>query len=245
MNAKGNNDLQSRYEFNSAWAERIAHLIIIGLAVDIIAAFILGKSWLEITLNIVANVLIIAGVWGELRFSKRAKEAGDGIVAESLAIAAIANEKAAAANERTVKLQIALEEERQKRLGRVLTKAQFDILQTLRGKVSKVYVTCDRDPEALFFSGQITTALSHAGIKLEMHPPQTGDVGTGVLIVLGSSWPGKATDHPLVEAFLKTGLLIGGGVFEGGFSTLPTDAPVLLIGRKMVELENPYLPPSQ
>jgi hypothetical protein len=81
--SSGNGDLQSRYEFNSAWAERIALLIIAGLAVDIIAAFLLGKSWLEIVLNIVANLLIIAGVWGELRFSRYAKEAADAMVAEA------------------------------------------------------------------------------------------------------------------------------------------------------------------
>ncbi len=109
MNAKGTNNLQSKYDFNSAWAERIAHLIIIGLAVDIVAAFILGKSYLEITLNIGANLLIIAGVWGELLFSRRAKEAGDGIVAEANANAAKAQERTASLEKETAvaKLELA------------------------------------------------------------------------------------------------------------------------------------------
>jgi len=81
-------NLQSKYEFNSTWADRIARLIIVGLVVDIVAAFILGKSWLEIALNIIANLLIIAGVWGELRFSRRAKEASDAIVARAQIAAA-------------------------------------------------------------------------------------------------------------------------------------------------------------
>jgi hypothetical protein len=83
-NENGGN-LQSKYEFNSTWADRIAHLILIGLAVDIIAAFVLGKSPLEVTLSITASVLIALGVWGELWFARRAKEAGDGIVAEAKA----------------------------------------------------------------------------------------------------------------------------------------------------------------
>jgi hypothetical protein len=84
MSNKGGRDLQSRYEFNSTLAERIALLIIVGLAVEIASVFIVGKPLLwEGVLTIFANVLIAAGVWGELRYSKRAKEAGDGIVAEA------------------------------------------------------------------------------------------------------------------------------------------------------------------
>ena len=87
-NAEKGRNLQSQYEFNSRWGDRIARLILLGLAVDIFAAFILGKSALEIVLTIVANALIFAGVWGELWFEKRAKAAGDGLVAEANARAA-------------------------------------------------------------------------------------------------------------------------------------------------------------
>ncbi len=84
MNDK-NGNLQSRYEFHSLWSDRLGYLIIVGLAVDIVGAIIVGKSGLEIGLGILANVLIIAGVWGELWFARRAKEAGDGITAEAKA----------------------------------------------------------------------------------------------------------------------------------------------------------------
>jgi hypothetical protein len=66
--SKGTNEseLRSRYETFSTWGERVALLILVGLAVEIASVFILEKSWLEAVLTISANMLIIAGVWGEL-----------------------------------------------------------------------------------------------------------------------------------------------------------------------------------
>jgi hypothetical protein len=168
MSNNGSGDLQSKYEFNSTWAERIAFLIIVGLAVDISAVFVLEKAFPESVLTISANLLIVAGVWGELIFEKRAKEASDGIVAQ-------ANKRAAAANEKAAELKISLEKERAKRLGRALTKEQWDVLQTLRGKITKVRVICDTDVEARYFSGQLTTALRDAGIQIEMEAPKPGN----------------------------------------------------------------------
>ena len=242
-------DPHQRLESLERWSGHATLLILLGIVVEIGLLFWFPHEPTERLGSIIANLLIGIGLAIEYVVILRAVVAGgeakrdsDEKVANAEARSAEANQKAAAANEKTAELQIALEKERQKRLARALTKDQFDILQTLRGKVSKVYVTCDRDPEALYFSGQITTALKHAGIELVMRPSRTGDVGTGVLIMLGSAWPGKATEHPLVDAFLKAGLLRGGGIFEGGAPTLPPDGPLLLIGQKMVELENPHFP---
>ena len=89
-----NDDLRSKYENNSVWADRIALLIVVGLVVEIAAVFILQKPLLEAILTTSATALIACGVWGELWFAKRAKEAGDGMVAEANARAAEANQKA-------------------------------------------------------------------------------------------------------------------------------------------------------
>jgi hypothetical protein len=91
-------DLKSISDFNSAWADRLALLILVGLVVDIAAAFILGRTWPENGLTIAANALIIIGVWGELRFAKRAREADDSRVAE-------ANARAAEAQRETERLK--------------------------------------------------------------------------------------------------------------------------------------------
>lgn len=87
-------DLKSRYERNSARADWLAKLIILGLAVEIAGVFILQKEMLEGAVTILSTALIAIGVWGELKFSHRAREAGDAIVAEAEARAAEANLKA-------------------------------------------------------------------------------------------------------------------------------------------------------
>ena len=88
-------DLKSEYEKNSATAERLAHLILGGLVVEIAAAFILQKPPLEATLTILSTALILVGVWGEIVFERRARAAGDRMVAEANAKAAEADLKLA------------------------------------------------------------------------------------------------------------------------------------------------------
>lgn len=80
-NGADNSELRSKYEKYSKAAERVAFLIIVGLAVEIAAVFILKKPACEAALTIAATSLIAIGVWGEVLLEKRAKEAADGIVA--------------------------------------------------------------------------------------------------------------------------------------------------------------------
>ena len=87
-------DYQSEYEKYSLRADRWARLILVGLTVEIAAVFILGRPWSEACFTILSTLLIFLGVWGELRYSKRAKEAGDRIVADAEARAAEALAKA-------------------------------------------------------------------------------------------------------------------------------------------------------
>jgi len=83
MPEKQKSDLKSRYESNSLLAERFALLVLAGLAVEIIEVFGLRRPFWEAVFSITATALILIGVWGEIIFEKRAKEAGDGIVAEA------------------------------------------------------------------------------------------------------------------------------------------------------------------
>jgi hypothetical protein len=73
-------DLRSKYDANSLYAERIAYLILVGLAVEIVGVFVLRRPWPEAALTILTTSLILIGVWGELFFERRAKEAGDRLV---------------------------------------------------------------------------------------------------------------------------------------------------------------------
>jgi hypothetical protein len=93
-NGKSPGDLKSSYERDSARADALAKLIIAGLVVEIAGVLVLQKPALEGAVTIVSAALIAIGVWGELKFSHRAREAGDAIVAEAEARAAEATQKA-------------------------------------------------------------------------------------------------------------------------------------------------------
>src|SRR5487761_360238 len=78
------NNLQSKYELNSLRSHRLARFILLGLAVEIIGVFIPPVCpWIPGAITIASAACIWIGVWGELHFSAKAKEAGDGIVAEA------------------------------------------------------------------------------------------------------------------------------------------------------------------
>jgi hypothetical protein len=88
MIENGISELKSKYDSNSVRAERIAGLIIVGLLVEIAAVFVFQKPWVESVVSISANALIVIGVWGELFFERRSKEAGDKLVTAALERAA-------------------------------------------------------------------------------------------------------------------------------------------------------------
>ena len=189
-----NNDLKSISDFNSKWADRIALLIIVGLGVDIAEVLILGKEWPEWALTIAANSLIAGGVWGELWFAKRAREADDSRVAE-------ANASAANANERAAQLTLDLEKEKAKHAPRHLTERQIEELQNLKGRLTKIQLMIAWDIETTLFAAQIRMALGGAGISIERLEP-FGSTWSG--IVIASRLP--PDKEPLVEIFKKAQL---------------------------------------
>jgi hypothetical protein len=98
MSDQPDSNLRSKYEANSSRAEWFARLILVGLAVEIVEVFVLKRPFWEAAFTIAATTLILVGVWGEIIFEKRAREAGDGIVAE-------ANARVAEAELRTEQLR--------------------------------------------------------------------------------------------------------------------------------------------
>jgi hypothetical protein len=213
-----------------------------------------GQTVLENWAPVVADSLIAAGVYAEIHFSGKASRAHrelqshtDAKLAIAIKEAAEANQKAAEANERTAALQIALEEERSKRRSRTITQEQFDLLQKLRGKLENIEVRWDvRDIETSFFAGLLMTALRHAGIGLRVRPPGGNDIWSGVLVLLPSDWRDKpAMDHLLVKVLSEAGLYGGSGHIPSLqlWGDLPQDMPLLLIGRRPVELSTTFTPP--
>jgi hypothetical protein len=149
-------ELKSKYEKNSAWAERLALLILVGLAAEIVGVWILGKSLLEGGITIVANLLIILGVWGELRFERRAREAGDGIVAE--------------ANVRALEAQVELAKFKAPRSLNAEQRARIVVeLAPFAGTRFVGYVAFSSEPLAVL--GQIVECLNLAKWQVETLPP--------------------------------------------------------------------------
>jgi hypothetical protein len=151
-------DFQSVYDKNSDLAERFAFLILVGLAVEIVAVFVLKKPWLEGSFTIASTTLILVGVWGELRYEKRAKEAGDSIVS-------LAKASAAESNRLALEAQLALEALRTPRQRRLTT----DVLQSITSRLKAFPgINFDvgddwRDREALDFIWDLLPALSAGG----------------------------------------------------------------------------------
>jgi len=83
----------TEYETNSHRAHLSAYVLIAGLVLEIINAVLWFKG-LETLAEMVAVLLIVAGVWGEVFFGNKARIAGDRQLAKYEARTAEANQKA-------------------------------------------------------------------------------------------------------------------------------------------------------
>lgn len=212
LKPKGN-DLKSISDFNSEWADRIALLILVGLAVDSVAAFASNETWRR-ALTIAANLLIGAGVWGELWFLKRARQADDGRVAEANKLAAEANDRAAQADLARTKLEAQLQP-------RMLNQEQWDFIQSLRGKFEQVNIAFETDAETRWFANDIMMALMAAGMKVAFlaRAPDVHSFGMFVYDPKGFDGARPKSVEPLVEIFRKSDPIPALAVI----GTLPTD----------------------
>ncbi len=210
----GGDSLKSRYERNSAWADRVARLILLGLAIDIIAVFVLQKSWLESFLGVSANALIALGVWGELWFEKRAKEAGDGIVAEANARAAEANARAQEATLELARL----------RTPRVLSPDQLsqliDAAKPFAVVPFDVFIQPEKEP--LDLANHIAEALRTAGWNwlavpspIALNRPNKPSIGMTTFVGLAVQ-----VHHSRIDEWREPALAIGNALHAAGIETL-------------------------
>src|SRR5260370_17440919 len=96
--------------------------------------------------------MIGGGVWGEIFFGPRARVAGDRQLAKYESNAAEALRETERLRNENLKLQLRL-------APRTLSKAQSDVLQSLKGKVPAINLAAEVDGEADAFMVQIPTAL--------------------------------------------------------------------------------------
>lgn len=117
-------------------------------------------------------------------------------------------------------------------LPRHLTEAQFNELQTLKGKVTAVWMTAVCDFEATAFASEIALALTYADINVTIGAPQIGRVWPELYITLPDR-PPDVRAVPLYIAFSKAGFSVGCGPRTGfPLDGAPVDMPAILVGIK-------------
>jgi hypothetical protein len=157
------NDLKSISDFNSAWADRLAYLILAGLLVDIADLFI-PEGWWKIVAAIGANLLIFGGVWGELWFAKRAREADDSRVAQANKQAAEAQRETEQIRAENLAMQAGLRPRRIPTGASKPTAEQFPEVAKYAGTTALIQ-SVPRDFEAQTLAEDIFLVLSDLGWK--------------------------------------------------------------------------------
>jgi hypothetical protein len=221
-------DFKSISDFNSEWSDRIAVLILVGLLVDIGDVFVPDQSFLKATLTIIANVLIMAGVWGELWFLKRARTADDSRVAQAEIAVAEAKARASEADRARAELEVQLRP-------RTLTEEQIDMIEGLRGKLAAVAIARETDAESHWFAQQIAMAFSAAGIGVLQYR-RAPDIHTAAMSIYDPLWVVSDSNpklvEPLVDIFRKTdpSLVIIGGPMPPPDIPAPPGIPIIIVG---------------
>lgn len=238
--------LRERYEKNSARAERLAWLIIVGLLVEIASVPALGRSWLEGALTIAADALIAIGVWGEIHFEKIAREAGDGIVAEANARASEAEARAAESIAAASKASLELEKLRAKVGPRVIDRDKFLEAISAKPKASRVFIMYSQAaPDGWFVASQLKAFLTDAGWRVSpsILPKDPSDPVFNVGPAISLEGPSSGirlvmnADTGPEHASIINGLMVAltaclgttGGTTHGGVS--PAELWIVIFGR--------------
>ena len=165
-----------RYGDRENWS---AWLIVAALVMEAYAAWHFStpdKLWYETAFLIIANLAIAAGVYGEIRFGRKADA-----VAEQLK--QISDEKIAASEKAAEEARFETERLREKLAWRELTPAQAAKLTAgLSAQQQKINVfTVGDDPERREYAAMFVAALSsaglldsHANLETSPQPPSPG-----------------------------------------------------------------------
>ena len=143
------------YEVNSHRAHLSAYVLIAGLILELVNSIVWYRGS-ETLAGMVAVLLIVGGVWGEVFFANRARLAGDRQLAEYQARAAEALQKAREAELELARLKAprALTQEQRARI--------VGKLQQFSGTEYDITVS-DVDPEILGFVFAVELVLSTSG----------------------------------------------------------------------------------
>jgi hypothetical protein len=241
------NDPSVRLEALEKWSARATLVILGGILLEIAALLIFrhpdissGEIWILVSANVLIGIGLAVEYICILRTivaSGELQRVSDEKVAEANARASEANQIAAGATLELAKLQPQV-------APRVLTKEQYDELQTLKGKVPAVSIVWQAGSEPLSFAMQISVALQDAGVVVKLFDSRNDSFWGGIFLAFPPSV--DQFENPLSKAFLNANLYPSTGNTLGMpmLSDLPTDIPVILVGGKYLTYSTPpYIGP--
>ncbi len=205
--------------------------VIVGLLFEVGLAwkYAKGHSILEEWGPVFADTLVAAGVATEVFFAAKARSATE-------IIRQLSNEKVASAVECAANADLTRAELEAKLLPRILNQAQWDFIQSLKGKFSIVSIAYETDAETAWFAGQIRDAFFAAGISVAMYP-RAADVhsfGTFIFEPNGFDGARPRTVVPLLEIFHLADSIVSLAII----AELPSDF-VISIGNTRPEMRAP------
>jgi hypothetical protein len=229
MMAKGDNgDLGVEYDRNSRLSHIFGYVLIGGLVLELINALIWYRG-AETVAGIIAVLLIVGGVWGEIFFAHRARTAGDRQLAQYESRTAEALRETEQLRNENLNLQLRL-------APRTISKAQAGILQSLKGKVTAINLAAELDGEADALMVQIAGVLEAAGIFVGVYSRDASVRGWGNMVCVVSD-PDKGRSpilNLLVETFNAAGIPINqpASWLPSDLKSAPADVPMVCIGIK-------------
>lgn len=213
MPEEGKLGFGGEYEANTHRAHVAAYVLIAGLVLELIHAIIWFHG-LETVVTMVAVLLIVGGVWGEVFFGNKARLAGDKQLAEYEARAAEANEKAREAELALAQLEERLSPRKMAQGGQQLIADRISPFVGITGTIG----TSPPEIESMRLESAIHGALSMAGWKFErVQPTHTPMWPGGVSINTTSLGLSAVAGTALAEALNEVGIFaVVMPMLEGG-----------------------------
>jgi hypothetical protein len=184
--------------------------------------------------------LTAVGVLVELLFSRFAGSCQNELqrrikveLTESIREAANANERASEADQKAAEANRDTALLRAQISPRTISKEQYDVLQSLRDKVSAVNITSCGDFEAARFSEQIAQTLVNGGIEARICTPRIGlQPWVDLYVVISQPIPDLRVE-PISATFRNAGFAVGCGFRRNvPMADLPAEIPVIMVGVK-------------
>jgi hypothetical protein len=156
---KKEHDAKSRFEINSRREDIFGNILLFGLFIETSTLFLFpdNRSWLELSIDALAYIMVFGGVFGEIRFASRAKSADAELKRESEILIEKLRLRSEEAQERASKADLEAAKIKSLLSWRNVSEEQIGIiLENFIGKSPKeIIFRYEKDPEASIYSADL------------------------------------------------------------------------------------------